>query len=220
MSDILSRVFEVKKSDNPNLRNDLIADYIPFIINSVSKTTGYYVNSEDSDEFCIGLEAFNEAIDRYNADKGSFISFAGLVIRSRVTDFMRKEWKYRQEIDLDDQELQRKAADVNEDLVVEIDAFKSKLNDFDITLDDLINEGPKHEKTRYEVVELGANVSEDNPICTKLYRTKKLPMAEIILKYQTTKKRLKTFRNYIIGIIVVFREKLDMIKSYLHIRGE
>lgn len=220
MTDILQRVFEVKKGEDPNLRNDLIADYIPFIINNVSKTTGYYINSEDSDEFSIGLGAFNEAIDRYESDKGSFIGFASLVIRSRVKDFMRKEWKYNQEVSLDEQVLDRQAIDVNEDLVAEIETFKSRLSEFNITLDDLISDGPKHEKTRYEIVELGANVSENDGICKKLYTTKKLPMAEIILRYQTTKKRLKTFRSFIIGVVVVFREKLEMIKSYMHFRGE
>lgn len=201
-------------------RNDFIRSYFPFIIGSVSKTTGHYVNTEDSDEFCIGLEAFNEAIDKYNAEKGTFIGFADLVIRSRVTDFMRKEWKFNQDVDLDEQVLLREPVRVDEDLILEINAFKEKLSHFDITLDELAEDGPKHKTTRVEVTELGQNVSRDEPICGKLYSSKKLPMAEIVLRFQTTKKRLKTYRSFIIGVIVIFREKLEQIGAFLSIRGD
>ncbi len=47
-----------------------------------------------------------------------------------------------------------------------------------------------------------------------------LPMAAIMKVYETTKKRLKTYRNYIIGVVVIFREKLDIMKTYLAVRGD
>ena len=56
-------------------REKLIEEYIPFIIKTISSLTNRYVESENSEEYSIGLEAFNEAIDRYEAKKGSFIAF-------------------------------------------------------------------------------------------------------------------------------------------------
>ena len=44
-----------------------------------------------SDEFSIGLQAFNEALDAYQSDKGaSFLYFAKMVINRRVIDYIRK----------------------------------------------------------------------------------------------------------------------------------
>lgn len=50
-----------------------------------------------SDEFSIGLQAFNEALDAYQSDKGaSFLYFAKMVINRRVIDYIRKK-KFNQE---------------------------------------------------------------------------------------------------------------------------
>ncbi len=146
------------------------------------------MNSLDSDEYSIGLMAFDEAIDKYNADKGSFVGFASLMIRNRVIDFMRKEWHYNQDVDLDEQVLLNESTRVDEDLTLEIRSFKERLMEFGITMEDLADKGPKHKKTRQWACDLGRDISMDPPISEKLYRTKKLPMAEVCLKYKATKK--------------------------------
>lgn len=220
MSDIVEQLKSFQSDENIEQRNEFIKDYLPFVLKSVSKTTGYYVHTEDSDEFCIGLEAFDEAIDRYQPSKGNFIGFADMVIRSRVTDYMRKEWKYNKEVNYDDQVLLKVQTKVDEDLLLEIQSFKDRLLYFGITLDELTEMGPKHKVTRLEVTELSKNIAEDEPISHKLYRTKKLPMAEIVLRFSTTKKRLKSYRSYIIGVVVVFKEQLEVIKTFINLRGE
>ncbi len=220
MEDILERVLEFQKSTDLNLRNSFISQYKPFIINTVSKCTGMYVRSEDSDEFAVGLEAFNEAIDKYKADKGTFINFASLVIRSRVTDYLRKEVRYHGSVETNEEVLQRANARADEDLAAEVMSFKNALSGFGITMDMLVEEAPKHQKTKVEVEDLSKNISENEVIVGRLYETRKLPMAAIVRAYKTTKKRLKTYRNYIIGVIVIFREKLIMIQTYLAVRGD
>ncbi len=220
MDDILSQVIEFQREDDYNLRNDFINQYKPFILSSVSKSTGMYVRSEDSDEFSVGLEAFNEAIDKYEAEKGSFIAFAGLVIRSRVTDYLRKENRYHGSVESNEEILLNTNTRVNEDLVAEVTSFKNALSHFGISMELLADEAPKHEKTKREVIGLGKNISENEIILKRLYESKKLPMAAIMKVYKTTKKRLKTYRNYIIGVVIIFKERLDIMKTYLAVRGE
>lgn len=220
MNDILQLVLDFQSSDDLNLRNEFISKYRPFIINTVSKCTGMYVRSEDSDEYAVGLEAFNEAIDKYKPDKGSFINFAGLVIRSRVTDYLRKESRYHGIIETNEEILMKANTKVDEDLVAEITSFKNALAHFGIDLESLAKEAPRHSRTKMEVEALGKAISENELIIKRLYETKKLPMAAIVRTYDTTKKRLKTYRNYIIGVIIIFREELGMMKTYLAVRGE
>ena len=53
--------------------DSLIEKHMPFIIKSISDTTGRYVSCENDEEISIGLLAFNEAIERYDNDKGHFL---------------------------------------------------------------------------------------------------------------------------------------------------
>ena len=54
--------------------NELIEEYIPFIIKTISKFTNRYVSIENDEEFSIGLFGFYEAIQKYNNDRGPLCS--------------------------------------------------------------------------------------------------------------------------------------------------
>ena len=64
--------------------NELLERHKAFIIRIVSRMTGRYVYVEHDDEFSIALAAFAEAVERYEREKGDFLSFAKLVIQSRL----------------------------------------------------------------------------------------------------------------------------------------
>lgn len=53
-----------------------------------STVTHKYITKSD-DEWSVVLSAFAQAIDNYNIGKGSFYSFAELVIRRRLIDYVR-----------------------------------------------------------------------------------------------------------------------------------
>ena len=71
--------------------NSLIERHMPFLIRTVSNFTGRYVSIENDEEFSIGLLAFAESVKRYEADRGNFLSFAKLVIESRLKKLCGKE---------------------------------------------------------------------------------------------------------------------------------
>jgi len=76
--------------DDELKRNQFITDYVPFILKTVSDQLKRYVETENSEEYSVGLLGFNEAIDKYESSKGSFLSFAKLVIQSRIKDLIIK----------------------------------------------------------------------------------------------------------------------------------
>jgi len=45
--------------------------------------------------------AFHDAMNNYHRDRGAFIPYASLVIRNRLTDYVRKEERHRRVISLE-----------------------------------------------------------------------------------------------------------------------
>jgi len=196
-------------------RNNLIDSYQPFILNKIVAVTGQYVEKENDDVFLIGLMAFNEAIDHFNPKKGTFLSFAALKIRQRVIDFKRQEHRHEGHETIDNPGVKNLVSRTQLDLQLEIELFKKALNRFHITLDDLVKQGPKQGQTRKEVTKLGVQSSKEKKIVDKLYKNKRLPCADIALRFQASKKRLKLFKTFITGVILVCHEQLETIKEYL-----
>ena len=71
-----------------------------FILGCAHKTLHRFV-SESDDEWSIALIAFHEAVQSYDSGKGSFKSFAALVIKRRLMDYMDSQSKYRREVGAD-----------------------------------------------------------------------------------------------------------------------
>ena len=79
--------------------DDLIRDYIPFIRSEASKCISKPCTEQD-DEFSIAMIAFHEAILGYDRNRGAFISYASMLIRSRIIDYQRKELRHQGSISL------------------------------------------------------------------------------------------------------------------------
>lgn len=210
-------------------RNQLIEMYRPFIAKQVSLAIGRYLRSEHEDAFMIGMEAFNEAIDKYNPDKGSFVNFASQVIKSRVIDYLRREKRYvSHEIPEEPshyvftQSVSPSTIDESEydDVKAEIERFKHELMYYGITIPSLVQSAPKHTKTRSDMIHLGQRITTNEAIMTTIKSKRHLPMLEITLKFGTTKKVLKSHRDFILACVIIFSEKLTTLMSYLNLRGE
>lgn len=229
-TETLENKIERMKLDAVSLeRNQLIEMYRPFIAKQVSLAIGRYLRSEHEDAFMIGMEAFNEAIDKYNPDKGSFVNFASQVIKSRVIDYLRREKRYvSHEIPEEPshyvftQSVSPSTIDESEfdDVKAEIERFKHELMYYGITIPSLVQSAPKHTKTRSDMIHLGQRITTNEAIMTTIKSKRHLPMLEITLKFGTTKKVLKSHRDFILACVIIFSEKLTTLMSYLNLRGE
>lgn len=225
------RLLKIKKANNLNERNRLIEDYIPFIVKTVSSQLNRYIETENSDEFSIGMIAFNEAIDRYEPSRGNFLSFAELVIRNRVKDICRQN-KTREKVICLEEYLSHKLAagdsgehSLTEDKIIlreEILRYEKEIAKFDITFEDLVEESPKHSDTRRNAVLLAERISQDKLLVDELYRRRKLPVNKIVLKFKTTRKILKWSRKFIIAVIVIFAGDFSQLRLWVKnsIKGE
>ena len=221
MEIMLTHVIQ-EKSDAS--RSQFIETYMPFIVKQVAMHIGRYVRSESDDALIVGMEAFNEAIDKYDPVKGSFINFASIVIKSRIQDYLRIERRIFLNESLESPEslsqivLEHSPSEHNENVIDDINLFKQYLSPFGITMEHLTQSAPTHKKTRREIILLCQNICNSPIIVDKMLEKKNLPMSDILIANHTSKKILKTHRDFIIACIIIIHFDIDTIKSHLDLR--
>ena len=90
----------VKASSDKDEMEVFISNFEYYILKYTSSVVHKYVDKND-DEWSIALQAFAYAIKKYSYEKGSFISFAELLMKRRLIDYMRSQKKYEHEISVD-----------------------------------------------------------------------------------------------------------------------
>ncbi len=223
-------VLEIQ-AGNIQLQNYLINKYKPFIAKAVSSVCKRYINETD-DEFSIGLIAFNEAIEKYSTDKGSsLLSFAELIIKRRVIDYIRKESKNmtitmsEQDVDQDDyasnnieaklsvEEFQKQID--QEQRKEEIIYYQTILKEFGLTFSDLHACAPKHSDARQNAINI-AHILVQNPELKKhLFDKKMLPMKNLEGLVDVSRKTIERNRKYIIAVSIILSGDYIYLKDYL-----
>lgn len=198
---------------------ELVEQYLPFLIRTVSAVTGRYVHVENDDSFSIALSAFAEAVEKYDPERGVFTAFAGLVIRSRLQTYLAQERRHEQMVSLDalgenGQEPCTLGGDQSS-LREEIDAYKEELLKFGLTLETLADHAPSHQDTRKRAVTVAERASEDDEIVHKTYEARKLPVRAVARLTDVSEKIVKTSKVFILGIMLVFVRKLSGMMAWI-----
>jgi len=204
-------------------KSELIKTHFPFIVHTISQVTGKYVEIENSEELSIGLLAFDEAITKYNPDRGAaFLSFARLVITSRIKDYFNKERNASKTVSLEQlteeqgEIVKHPDTDSNNDVALEIELWESIISKFGFNLEELAEDAPKHSDTRNNAIDLSEKISDDQEIVNHMYDKYKIPNAKVILRFRTTKKTLKRSRKFIIATVVILTKKLSLLKNWIY----
>lgn len=215
----------IRNGEN-TLRDVLIEYYYNYILSIVSKMIGRPAKS--SDEFSIGLQAFHEAIDRFDETKNvSFLYFAGLVINRRIIDFLRRnnrcyaEYPFTYfEADNNESCVEKYAVEqprlftdkleIQEELI----QFRKDLLAFGITFEDLVRLAPKHLDTKLLCISIAKKLTEYPELTDKLLTGKKLPIAELLSLFSLHRKTIENHRKYIIALFLVLRSDMEIIKGY------
>lgn len=227
------RVIRIKASKKE--KNDLIQDYKPFIAATVEKCVGRYVTYGQDDELSIGLIAFEEAINHYDANKGNFLSFAQNVIRRRIIDYYRKEKKHQEvahitelypeeerEDNLYDyintaQQVQGEyfQQELNELRRQEIFQLKDELQAFDLSFSDIAKSSPKHKGTKKSYMDIVRFIVDNKEITDKIKQKKYIPVAEIQLATNLPRKTVERARNYVIAAVLILTGDYYSLREYI-----
>ncbi len=209
--------------------NKLVDEYKPFIASCTEKVVHRYVRYGEDDELSIALMAFVEAIDAYDIEKGSFLSFSASIIKRRIIDYYRKEKKHdnvvsintysdceNSEIDLTYEKSVCKYAQDEESKYrkMEIEEFKEELNKWGITFNDLVKESPRQKRTR-KLSEMIVGYIISNPqVVRTILKKKYLPVSEIEKNLKIPRKKIERMRKYIISTVLVLTGDYDYLKGY------
>lgn len=225
----VNNVIKRIRSGDKLLRDKFINDYKPFIIKTISKTLGKFIEVENSEEFSIGLIAFNESIDCFDEEKNrSFFIFSENVIKrklftylsSRKKDSSMLPFSYLEESDsnfenrylADDYNPELHQIEVKDQYVL----FRKKLAEFGIQFEDLILQRPKHKDSLHKAIRIAKLLSEDSELYNKLMTKKTIPMTDLLKKIKVNHKAIENKRKFIISICVILGEGFEDIREHIN----
>ncbi len=186
------------------------------------------------------MVAFNEAIDKYTPDRGKFSSYAELVIRNRLTDKLRSDYRFQAEVPFEPLALEGgdKSAEVPDPVTIEIqkklehDAEQAAydpqaqarqeieevqilLQHYGFSFYDLTSCSPKAEKTKTECAKAVAALLMDDELFQRMRKTKTLPAEGIIQACGVKKKLLERHRKYIIAAAEILNGEYPLLAGYM-----
>lgn len=223
INDIIKRI----QSGDDYLKDQFISQYTPFIIRTLCNTLGTYIDVKNSEEYSIGLLAFNEAIECYNEEKNSsFLNFAELVIKRNIYTYLnscKKDLKtlpfsYFEETD---KTLEKYCSQDSNDefhnieMKDQYERFEEKLAEFNISLEDLVLYKPKHKDSQRMAINIAKALAEDRMLYEKLMTKKTIPMVELLKKVKVNHKAIEKNRKFIISVSIILREDFDDIKEHI-----
>ncbi len=220
----ITELLEKIQNGDRHARNAFIERYDPFILSVTSKVRGEYVDKHNDHEYSIALEAFDKAIQLYDANKGSaFFPFAKLIIRQELIDYYRKTLKNK---DIPFSVLEKEDPDFlkhypskeemgeNFFLKNEIAIFRSMLEEYGIRFESLVQESPKHQDTRQGIFRLVYKMINDPGIREEVFRSGRLPLKKIEPMAEIKRKALEKHRKYILATFLLLTSELETMKNY------
>jgi RNA polymerase sigma factor len=210
------------------LREGLISGSIPEIRHLIRRITHSWLASQE-DEFSIALQAFNQAINRYQPDTGApFFSYAYLLIRHRLLDWIRQQRgqptivslsssETDGDLPLADQLADPRSGQTAEELEVQESLLQLDLalEQFGYSIPALTRQFPKHQDSQALCIHLSRLLAQDEPLCARLMEKKRLPCAELAQRSGTAIKTIEKNRANIIFLTLLLRSDLQVIQSYV-----
>jgi len=211
-------------AQNDEAMTELAHKYNLFIIRTASATCRRFVTKHD-DEYAIALRAFCDAVQKFDPDaEVSFDSYAKLLIKNRVIDYLRTESRHTGHLSLEDEmengrdfsdDADREQAENQSAAAAEIMRLSAVIGAYGITFSKLPEASPKHQKTR-EACGLAVSYLLKHPELVKEMRKNHLlPMKILQEKCDIPRKTLERHRKYIVTATEVCLGDYPVIAEYL-----
>lgn len=224
---IIQTVYAAK--DDLQKADDLIRDYLPFIRSEASKCISRFCTEQD-DEFSIAMLAFHEAVLGYERTRGAFLSYAAMLIRSRIIDYQRKETRHQGAISIytetgdDERTIMDELTDHRDHFEEsanleatrqEIEELSSVMEQFGVSFSDVADNGPKQERTLDACACAIRYAADNRHLLDELLRTRKLPMAQLAAGSGIERKTLERHRKYILAMLLIQTNGYEIIRGHL-----
>lgn len=226
--EIVRLVYEAKEDSIAADR--LIRRYMSFIRSEASKQAKRLLTESD-DELSIAMIAFHEAITGYSRQRGSFLSYAAMLIKSRLIDFRRREQRHRHSVSLDqplDEEDDVTVGDrmaspedhshriaERDALRFEITELTAQLASLGLSLSDIAENCPKQQRTQLACIRLLQYALQHRDLLDELIRTGKLPVARLADETKVERKTIERHRKYIVALLVIQTNGYEHIRHHM-----
>lgn len=212
----------------------LISDFKPFLHSRASRFSSTYSDLSDDELFSVAMFAFYEAINSYNSSKGHFFSFAERVVYNRIVDSIRKAYRSNSTLVLtlddddddesnsiktmliDKQSMDNYSASIEkEGLIEEIEQFQRDLAEWDITMDMLVKQSPKHTEQRITYKRIVAQVLQDIDILQTIHVKHYFPVKAVAQLTGLPLKKVERARRYILATIIISSGDYNLLSNYI-----
>lgn len=210
--------------------DQLIRDYMPFIRTETGKFLKRPPVEGRDDELGIAMMAFYEAIGGYSKERRAFLSYAAMLIRSRLIDNVRKEQKHTYDVSMDaplgdeDTTLADVLADsrneqeerlMREATREEIAELVAQMKGFGVELSDVADNCPRQQRT-LEACRKALQYARENPaLLDELLRTGKLPISSLSAGSGAERKTLERHRKYMVALLLIYTNGFDILRGHL-----
>lgn len=211
--------------------DELIRSYIPFIRSEVSRFLSR-VCTEQDDEYSIGMIAFYEAIMGYERDRGKFLSYASVLIKNRLIDYVRKEARHQGTLSLEAEQGDGEERTLGEQLAdkrdmfeeaagleatrQEIEELSTVMAGFGVSFSDAAEYSPRQERTMEACLEAIRCGGQDKELLQELLRTKKLSVNRLASQSGVPRKTLERHRKYILVMLLIQTNGYELMRGHLY----
>ncbi len=214
----------------------LISEFGPYIKSCVQRYAFSAPPFRRDEMNGVAMLAFYEAIRSYDSAKGHFLPLAARVIRQRLIDDLRAEYRAKGAViplEIPDDEadggpyalmsasLERYEEQQEQSrLRMEIEQLTAELANIGISFDTLIRESPKHTALRGELRRaLTAAASSAEVVETVLIK-RYLPIKKISLISKVPEKKIERARSYLMACLMILTNDYPCLSAYLRLGKE
>lgn len=214
-----------------DVAEELLAEFQPFLRSQLSRYTTFIPQNERDAMHSVTMTAFYEAILSFDSEKGRFLPFAGRVVRLRLKDALRGLYAAKEKYVLQDagdgdgeplysyedaRAYAEYQADLhNDDLSLEIQQFNADLDLWEISMEELVKQSPKHRKLRYEYDCIIEAVLADYSILQTILLKRYFPIKKIAEKTGFPQKKVERARTYLLACVIIATGDYDLLKQYI-----
>lgn len=227
------RVWKAKTGDE-GVMNDLLFDYTPFMKKTASFICCRYIDEHD-DEFSIAMNAFHEAILKFDPNHyASLTTFAHLIIKRRLIDFIRQEKAYNSPVIFVDENNESDQITHEQNPIFntvsiqnhteanrclerkeEMKRYNALLQEYGLSFNELSCTSPKHGDARRTAIQIAQIIAETPEFYESVIQKKRLPIKEVESIVDVSRKTIERQRKYILALVLLLTSDFIYIKEYI-----
>jgi RNA polymerase sigma factor len=226
MSGGLVAKLELAKQDKRAL-NALVLEYLPFIRKNVQAV--FFDREGRQDALTDAMLAFVHAVQTYNPESGTFASYSAALMRNRVINFAKKEYREKKRFIFfpgkDNETSYTWENDISQhiyDIEQERQNLENELEEVDAVFsrwgfdwDGLAKKCPRQERSRKVCYAIAKKLTGNVLLFESMMKTHQLPVTHLVTNEGVSKKALEKYRWFIAALAILTSGDYPYIRAFL-----